>query len=106
MPNETKQQIAHNRAILEFAEKLNQVIIETDSELLVAVNPRVQGMPGVGSIKILDIDGVERTAVGFTLRTGYSNYAISCFDCNVHNVYADPSEFYDVASRIIKSWEG
>lgn len=34
------------------------------------------------------------------------NYAISCIDCDVHNVYADPSEFYDVASRIIKGWEG
>lgn len=106
MKNETKQKIALNRATLEFAAKLNQVIIETDSELLVAVNPMEQGTTGLGNIKILDLDGAERTAVWFTLHTGHSDYAIFCFDCDVVNVYAGPSEFYDVASRIIKGWEG
>ena len=104
MKNETKQKIALNRATLEFAEKLNQVIIETDAELLVAVNPMEQGTRGLGNIKILDLDGVERAAVWFTIHAG--NYAISCFDCDVVNVYANPTEFYDVASRIIKGWEG
>lgn len=106
MKNETRQQIDLNRATLEFAEKLNRVIIETDSELLVAVNPTEQGTTGLGNIKILDLDGVERAAVWFTLHAGYSDYAISCFECDVVNVYANPSEFYDVASRIIKGWEG
>lgn len=106
MKNETKQKIALNRATLEFAEKLNRVIIETDAELLVAVNPMEQKTTGLGNIKILDLDGVERTAVWFTLHAGYSDYAISCFDCDVVNVYASPSEFYDVASRIIKGLEG
>lgn len=106
MKNETKQKIALNRATLEFAEKLNQVIIETDAELLVAVNPMEQVTNGLGNIKILDLDGVERAAVWFTLHAGYPEYAISCFDCDVVNVYANRSEFYDVASRIIKGWEG
>ena len=108
MKNETKQKISLNRATLEFAAKLNQGIIETDAELLVAVNPMEQGTTGLGNIKILDLDGVERADVWFTFRFNSDRavYAISCFNCDVVNVYADPSEFYDVASRIIKGWEG
>lgn len=106
MKKETRQKIDLNRATLEFAEKLNQVIIEADAELLVAVDPTAQGTTGLGNIKILDLDGVERTTVWFTLHAGHSDYAISCFDCDVVNVYATPSEFYDIASRIINGWEG
>jgi hypothetical protein len=37
-----------NRATLEFASKLSQVIIENDAEFVVAVNPMEQGTTGQG----------------------------------------------------------
>lgn len=90
-----------NRATLEFASKLSQVIIETDAELVVAVNPMEQGTTGQGNIKILDLDGVERCSVWFTFHKGFSDFAISAADAGVVNTYADASDFYAVAKRII-----
>lgn len=101
MKTEAKQKIDLNRATLEFAEMLNRVIIETDSELLVAVNPTEQGTTGLGNIKILDLDGVERCSVWFTFHKGFSDFAISAADVGVVNTYADASDFYSVAKRII-----
>jgi hypothetical protein len=101
MKTNDKKRIELNRATLEFAAKLNQVIIEKGAELLVSVNPMEQDTTGLGNIKLLDLDGGERCSVWFTLHEGYSDYAISAFDAGVSQTYADASEFYDVATRII-----
>lgn len=98
---EIQQKIALNRATLAFAAKLTQVITEKGAELIVGVNPMEQGTTGLGNIKILDLDGVERCSVWFTFHAGHSDYAISAFDAGVSQTYADESDFYDVATRII-----
>ena len=90
-----------NRATLEFASKLSQVIIENDAELVVAINPMEQETTGQGNIKILDLDGVERCSVCLTFHKGFSDFIISAFDAGIGNVYAGASDFYAVAKRII-----
>ena len=88
-------------ATFDFAAKLTQVIVERCAELRVSVNVMEQDTTGLGNIKIIDLDGEERCSVFFDFHAGHSDYAISAPDAGVKETYADESDFYDVATRII-----